>query len=68
MARIDGLQDRGDWKANGWANNGRENDTEYEWKFPKSSAAHDWLAVAKRAMCVSPGQQIARLKEDRLWA
>jgi len=31
---------------------------------PKSPAAHDWLRAAKRAMCVSLGQQIVRLEED----
>jgi len=32
----------------------------------KSPAAHDWLRAAKRAMCVSLGQQIARLEEDHI--
>ena len=35
-------------------------------KLPKSRAAHDWLCVANRAMCVSLGQQIARLKEEHI--
>jgi len=28
--------------------------------------AQDWLRAAKRAMCVSLGQQIARLEEDHI--
>ena len=58
------LQDRGDWKANGPRIEAEKTTPSKRGDWPKSYAAHDWLGVAKRAMCVSPGQQIARLKED----
>ena len=32
----------------------------------KSPATHDWLRATKRAMCVSLGQQIARLEEEHI--
>jgi hypothetical protein len=72
LARIDGPHDRGDWKANGTGLSGDFRRAPQirriciaPWR-SKSLAAHDWLRAAKRAMCVSLGQQIARLEEDHI--
>jgi hypothetical protein len=59
------MHDQGDWKANetcGIANT--EKRLGKSGNCPKSSAAQDWLRAAKRAMCVSLGQQIERIEED----
>src|ERR1019366_3417664 len=54
MARIDGLHDQGDWKANGTGEIAAEKTRPRKsGNCPKSPAAHDWLRAAKRAMCVS---------------
>jgi hypothetical protein len=67
MARIDGPHDSGDWKANGTAEIAAEKTRPGKSRnCPKSPVAHDWLRAAKRAMCVSLRQQIARLKEDHI--
>ena len=66
LARIDGLHDRGDWKANGREIAAEKTRPGKSGHCPKSPAAHDWLRAANRAMCVSSGRQIARLKEDHI--
>jgi hypothetical protein len=64
LARIGGLLDQGDWKANETREIAAEKTRSRN--CPKSPAPHDWLRAAKRAMCVSLGQLIARLEEDHM--